>query len=265
MENLAANIGSIDFEALSPTIKDAITITRRLRLRYIWIDALCIIQDSAEDKMKEIANMANIYENATVTLIAASAAGADEGFLKPKPIPKIDLRIPYGLQGTLLLRDQRYVDAIDEAADPTETRAWCLQESLLSRRCLVYSSLYLYWCCQELTYANQDVRLSVIPDYLPANVHHSVQNLPVVFRTQRQGDQLLDEDWRQLWAFWRNVIGEYSHRQISFLTDRFSAISAVAKKIQDISGDDFCAGIWKSDIAHQLLWKKSTKENMLYS
>jgi hypothetical protein len=112
---------------------------------------------------------------------------------------------------------------------------------------------------------NQDVRLSVNPDYVPANVHHSVQNLPAVFGTQRQGDQLLHEDWRQRWAFWRNVIGEYSHRQISFLTDRFSAISAVAKKIQDISGDDFCEGIWKSDIAHQLLWKKSPKEHMLYS
>jgi len=61
---------------------------------------------------------------------------------------------------------------------------------------LVYSSLNPYWRCQELTYANQDVRLSVNPDYLPANIHHSVQNLPAVFRTQRQGDQLLDEDWR---------------------------------------------------------------------
>lgn len=94
MENLAANIGSIDFEALSPTLKDAITITRSLRLRCIWIGALCIIQDSAEDKMKEIANMANKYENVIVTLISASAAGADEGFLKPKPIPKLTYASP---------------------------------------------------------------------------------------------------------------------------------------------------------------------------
>jgi hypothetical protein len=48
--------------------------------------------------MKELANMANVilYENASITLVAASAAGADEGLLKPKPIPKIGLRIPYG-------------------------------------------------------------------------------------------------------------------------------------------------------------------------
>jgi hypothetical protein len=234
-------------------------------LRYIWIDALCIIQNSAEDKMKELANMANVYENASITLVAASAAGANEGFLKSKPIPKIDLRIPYGQQGTLFLRNQRYVHAIDVAPDPTESRAWCLQESLLSRRCLVYSSLHLYWACQELTYADQDVRLAVNPDYLPDNVHHVVQNLPVVFWTQRQGDKLLEEDWRQLWAFWRNVVSEYSSRQISFLTDRFPAISAVAKKVQDVSGDDFYAGIWKSNIAHQFLWKKATKENMLSS
>jgi len=69
---------------------------RYLDLRYIWIDAFCIMHDSAEDKMKELANMANIYENASITLVAASAAGADEGFLEPKTIPKIGLRIPDG-------------------------------------------------------------------------------------------------------------------------------------------------------------------------
>jgi hypothetical protein len=133
--------------------------------------------------MKELANMANIYENASITLVAASAAGADKGFLKPKPIPKIGLRIPYGQQGTLLLRNQRYVHELDVAPDPTESRAWCLQESLLSRRCLVYSSLHLYWACQELTYADQNTRLAVSPDYLPDYIHHFVQNLPPMFRT----------------------------------------------------------------------------------
>lgn len=264
-ENLAANFHSIDFEALSPTIKDAVTVTRSLEMRYIWIDALCIIQDSAEDMMKELANMANVYENASITLVAASAAGADEGFLEPKPIPKIDLRIPYGQQGTLFLRNQRYVHEIDAATDPTESRAWCLQESLLSRRCLVYSSLHLYWACQELTYADQNVRLAVNPDYLPDNVHHFVQNLPAVFRTPRQGDNLLVGDWAQLWAFWRNIVSEYSSRQISFLTDRLPAISAVAKKVQGVSGDEFYAGIWKSNIAHEFLWMKARKENLLSS
>ena len=226
---------------------------------------MCIIQDSADDKKKELANMANIYENASITLVAASAAGADKGFLKPKPIPKIGLRIPYGQQGTLLLRNQRYVRELDVAPDPTESRAWCLQESLLSRRCLVYSSLHLYWACQELTYADQNTRLAVNPDYLPDYIHHFVQNLPPVFRTQRQGDELLEGGWMQLWTFWHNVVSEYSSRQISFLTDRFPAISAVAKKVQDVSGDDFYAGIWKSNIAREFLWKKATKENMLSS
>ena len=87
-----------------------------------------------------------------LSIIAACSSGADEGSLNEKTIPHVDLRVPYGKQGTILLREQGVCDVLDEARDPTETRAWCSQESLLSRQCLVYSSLYMFWCCQKVAY-----------------------------------------------------------------------------------------------------------------
>ncbi|EGN94889.1 hypothetical protein SERLA73DRAFT_187983, partial [Serpula lacrymans var. lacrymans S7.3] len=73
-----ANIDSLvrdglDIEKLPKTIKDAILSTCRLGLRYLWIDAFCILQDSRKDKNREIRQMRRIYRDAYVTIVAASA------------------------------------------------------------------------------------------------------------------------------------------------------------------------------------------------
>ncbi|KAH8589447.1 heterokaryon incompatibility protein-domain-containing protein, partial [Bisporella sp. PMI_857] len=68
-----ANLKFIDFKTLSPTLRDAIIVSRTLHLRYVWIDALCIPQDCEDNKRKELSNMASVYEHATITLMAASA------------------------------------------------------------------------------------------------------------------------------------------------------------------------------------------------
>jgi hypothetical protein len=72
---------SFNLSSLAPTIQDAIKVTRMLQLRYLWIDALCIIQDDPADKRREMAYMGQIYKNATVTIAAARAKSVHEGFL----------------------------------------------------------------------------------------------------------------------------------------------------------------------------------------
>ncbi|CZR54151.1 uncharacterized protein PAC_04034 [Phialocephala subalpina] len=79
---------SIDFNALPRTLKDAVTTTRNLGLRYLWVDALCIVQDDREDKDAEITRMGNVYQNAIITIVAANSPGVECGFLDYKPLPK---------------------------------------------------------------------------------------------------------------------------------------------------------------------------------
>lgn len=67
---------------LEQTIKDAVVVTQSLALVYLWVDALCIIQDDAEDKFPEIDRMGLVYSNAIVTIVASQAAAAQEGFLR---------------------------------------------------------------------------------------------------------------------------------------------------------------------------------------
>lgn len=70
------------FEGLPATFRDTLTVSRELQLRYIWIDALCIIQDDLEDWQKECARMADIYRNGAVTIAARDSADCTAGFLE---------------------------------------------------------------------------------------------------------------------------------------------------------------------------------------
>jgi hypothetical protein len=80
--NVASHSSQISLSTLPQTIQDAVFCAHKLGLKYLWVDSLCIIQDSTDDWEREIANMAQIYKNAFVTISAAKAKGCHEGFLK---------------------------------------------------------------------------------------------------------------------------------------------------------------------------------------
>ncbi|KAF4996069.1 hypothetical protein FGRMN_4731 [Fusarium graminum] len=71
--------GGLDSANLPQTIVDAIQVTRQLGVRYIWVDTLCITQDDSDDKAKIIFKMANIYANATLSIMASSNVDPTDG------------------------------------------------------------------------------------------------------------------------------------------------------------------------------------------
>ena len=80
--NLDIHRDNMEFTSLPRTFTDAIIFTRKLGLKYLWIDSLCIVQDDQDDWHHEPGVMANIYENAVLTLGAtASACTHDANFL----------------------------------------------------------------------------------------------------------------------------------------------------------------------------------------
>jgi len=84
-ENVADNCQAIQLEKLPQTIQNAISIIRRLGFRYLWIDALCILQDSEIGKHREINHMGAVYRNASLTIVASNALCVSEGFLYNVP------------------------------------------------------------------------------------------------------------------------------------------------------------------------------------
>ena len=147
-------------EDLPQTLSDAIHITTALRIKYLWIDALCIIQDDEEDKGRELGKMSKIYSCALVTLVASRAEAVQKGFLQDRPIGNIP---GFGLRGHLpasepcvfLIPRQDFEGMgrsdISKAkkASYISQRAWCFQERLLSPRIIDFGAVQTLWWCQE--------------------------------------------------------------------------------------------------------------------
>ena len=83
----------IPLNKFDPTIRDAILVTRALEITYIWIDALCILQDGKEWS-EEASKMNEIYGGSTVTLVIASSESVKDGFLKERDLNYIPVANP---------------------------------------------------------------------------------------------------------------------------------------------------------------------------
>jgi len=83
LANKADYESAIPLNEISKTIQDAIAMTRKLGYRYLWVDSLCIIQNSPEDWKEEASRMAATCENTTITLSASASESADSGLFYP--------------------------------------------------------------------------------------------------------------------------------------------------------------------------------------
>jgi hypothetical protein len=144
----------IDVSLLSKNFQDALEITRRLGFKYIWIDALCILQDSVEDWARESPKMASVYNNAVLVLSAMSATNSEAGILNDRP----DLcSPPLGVGKTYYFLDAKYL--VGEYGNgresplsvitnlPLNKRGWAVQERIMAARVLHYTTYEMIWEC----------------------------------------------------------------------------------------------------------------------
>lgn len=256
----------IETTDLPQTIQDAITCTRKLRLRYLWIDSLCIIQDSESDKAKEISRMADIYANAEITISAACAESAWSGFLSREcSIPPPKLISPFrcfdGSVGSIYLEERANLSEDTKLEDPINERAWTLQESVLSRRLLTYTSAgQLEWKCHTKHYydgmRSQRLR-SLLDEYPPPSLCNfsfmQAKRGPSEFR--KSSVRVVDE--------WCELMKLYSKRHISVLDDRTLAIAGIAAEFQrELGGVRYLAGMWEGHLRDMLLWRVLDTEKL---
>ena len=140
---------------LPKSIRDAMTITSRLGYRYLWVDRLCIVQDDEVHKQRQLASMAAIYTNASITIIASH--GDDSRGLPGSEPGHSPLRRPFSiisLPGDVnLLFDNS--KALGDPYEPPSNyeyprRGWTLQEESLSNRSLHFSHREVKWVCQKM-------------------------------------------------------------------------------------------------------------------
>ncbi|KAF2467682.1 HET-domain-containing protein, partial [Lindgomyces ingoldianus] len=207
---------SIPWSQLSRTFRDAIDLTYRLGLKYIWIDSLCIIQDNIDDWRHEGNKMASTYSNSFLTIAASKARDGNEGCYSTCP-PELCKNLP-------LLQ-----------------RGWVLQERLLSPRVVHFGPRELYWECAQRNLCECS-ELSLI-----LNLHGGgVGTKDLKRELSRSGLTLKDQ--------WYSIVTEYSKLHLTFEKDIFPALQGLAVSTQRHTLFAYHAGLWEDTLISDLMW-----------
>jgi hypothetical protein len=168
-KNVEQMLSSITLDRLPKTFRDAILIARRLGFQYVWIDSLCILQDSHADWSNESTQMRRYNQGNVLTIAADRASGDHEGFLEPHLSSEDPVELPFmggfdeiyrrqlfrGRQ-SLLPYSSFFVSTsnggLTSQRQPLARRAWTLQEDWLSPRSIHFNAAQLIWECPEHTF-----------------------------------------------------------------------------------------------------------------
>jgi Heterokaryon incompatibility protein (HET) len=243
--------------AMPATFRDAVTITRSLGCQYLWIDSLCIIQNSAEDWAQGAAQMAHIYRNSYITISADAAETCDAGIFKPRTMNFQPIHLEFNskrrnLKGHFFVREALadWESSVNGFNSFLSSRAWCLQENMLSRRTIHFSQQQVFWSCCTKSIAESSV--SPIPP--PINRYGfdldwaSNKRFLLVSPSSSLTPQML-------YLRWYVLVKAYVARNLTYASDIFPALSGIASAFQArLQNDTYIAGLWKNDIVRGLLW-----------
>jgi hypothetical protein len=142
-----ALLRGVKIQKLSRTIRDSINVTRNLGLKWLWVDSLCIIQDS-NDWTREAASMVDVYQNCYVCIGATGARTGDEGlFANRDPLiyqPCQLTQRPEFEGGQMFVHPyghpfKHFANCFENSA--LHKRAWVMQERILAPRTLNFGTL----------------------------------------------------------------------------------------------------------------------------
>lgn len=232
-------------EELPETFQNAIEFTRALRIRYLWIDALCIIQDSQSDWLREALLMSSVYSYSWLNLAATSSINSHGGLFHSRNFLLSPCTVTASWKGFApgsytVLDGSTLTRQVEDS--PLNQRAWVLQERLLAPRTAHFTYNQIFWECQH-TLACETFPLGV-PDYVPSVID--------AFR-EISRENLIGSN--EKWLHW---VREYTKKNLTNDSDKLVAIAGLATYAQrrlNWNEDDYVAGLWRHDLSVDLLWR----------
>ena len=232
-------------DRLPQTFKDAIRITRALKVGYIWIDSLCIVQDSDIDWRKESSRMGEIYGSSYINLAASSATNPNQGcFTKPHYLRD-------SLQTNVTILGQRYTAELRALRDRDGyrlavagshllSRAWAIQEKLLPNRTIHFGDRGAFWECRK------GIGSECFPEFKEGFI---VSNLAMLTH------DLADASKSDLNKRWYWIVDAYSDANLTKSRDKLPGLAGIARHFSGYQQCEYLAGMWKdTTFEMQLCW-----------
>lgn len=223
---------------LPQTIRDAMFLVQAIGERYLWVDTLCITQDDPEEVASLIKVMDRIYENALLTIVAATGTNADSGLHGLHPGSR-DLQYVTGtVEGISLTTDGRILDEDrDWGVTPWYTRGWTYQEDHFSRRCLTFCNGRAFYDCPSGTWGETRPRMPLKTTVRPGRHHWG------------------PEPWSTApFRMYARHVAHYTRRSLSFAEDILNAFAGIMRQGEVEAGMEFCWGLPMTHFREALMW-----------
>lgn len=275
---------------LPQAFQDAVKVCKALDYDHIWIDSLCIIQNSPEDWEEQSAVMADVYKFAWLNITALSTKSDYEGFVNDHREPRVVFgfraRFAFILgrhyehtmnrrgcpclllkgEAKLLWDYQSDLPAFGSCMAPLLSRAWVYQETNLARRSLSFSTHSVSFGCDEGRhgeYANWPA--SGVGKSRTRQLLHSISDMSMeltqnaIARGSPSAAEISEVSLRLLRSFdstWSTAVGAYTSCKLTKSTDRLMAISSIVRELANskILQKRYLAGLWDAQIPFQLMW-----------
>ncbi|KAF6788754.1 HET domain-containing protein [Colletotrichum musicola] len=262
-DNLSNRLQRIPLLSLPTFIHQAILTTRRLGYKYVWIDALCIIQDDVDDWAREASTMHELYSQADLTISSLIASDSRDSLFDSRPrqivrpiplnlgLPKRDR--PNFKEGTVFeiaacpdFKEDIKLDG------PIHQRAWILQEQLLSTRVLYFGAGILHWECLHSYHFEHDPSRNPRWGLSQSNKIETRRNTKLVLQRSPKWNGTLGEKSRPI-EVWQSQVEEFTRRKLTKASDRIPAFLAISKVLCKVAGDHFVGEIWTGNHLFQTL------------
>jgi hypothetical protein len=236
--NIAQHKKNIDWAALPLTFQDALQLTRKLGMKYLWIDSLCIVQDDKADWRHEGGKMATIYSNSYITFAATNSNSAHGGLFNRNPTGDI-CEVHRG-DSVFNIRVQHAAEALTpfRSSMALTERAWFFQERVLSPQIVHFATNELFW---------EDSKTVACECFGPFNLV-----TPGLRKYHLKPHQLIITRPRTEW--WQNVVEAYTDLHLTFESDIFPALQGIAQIVQQQRDCAYYAGLWEDSLVGDMLW-----------
>ena len=244
--NLQAYKTSISFSSLPKTFQHALFVVGWFGIKYLWIDALCIIQDSENDWARESGCMRDYYKYSFGMIAATGASNSSEGLFfdrNPAFVPPFRVTIDFFGKDTevVVTGGDSCLDTLRK--EPLNQRGWFLQERFLSPRILYFGRNHMTWECQN------GLSCETWPNIIPDKVSRGPFGLEGEYSSLSRRP-----DHRSYERLWMNLVKTYSSMALTRLSDKCVAFAGIAEEFQAATQDDYVAGLWRRDLPRALLW-----------